>query len=332
MTGSAPQLSEVTVSNPITYRNLTMFPLRIKEHAVLDYLTLDEALRSNLLQISEVSRGGSVPELRFENAADLPVLVVDGEELVGAKQNRTVNLTVLVPAHSKIVLPVSCVEAGRWSHDSGHFVASERAHFARGRARRVASVSQAMNSDGSRRSDQASVWRDIDDTARQLEAASPTRAMAAIFERHRTRIQDYVTALAAIDGQAGAVFAIGSGVVGLDLFDRYATLSALLPKLVRSYAVDALESVGETSSPPAIEKAEAFLRSVASAKVNTYPAVGLGTDIRLSAPGLAGGGLVVDDVLVHLAAFALADDRSRGGVESHGMASARARRRSAQRR
>jgi hypothetical protein len=325
-------LSEVTVYSPITYRNLTMFPLGAKAVGELDYLTLDEALRSGLVHIGEMSRAGSVPELRFENSAHLPVLIVDGEELVGAKQNRTANLTVLAPARTKIVLPVSCVEAGRWSHDSGHFVASERAHFARGRASKVASVSQSMSSAGSRRSDQARVWRDIENKAERMKASSPTRAMAAIFERHRTSIQDYVTALAAIDGQAGAVFAIGSEVVGLDLFDRCATLSALLPKLVRSYAVDALEVAEERSSPPAVEKAEAFLRTAASAKVDTYPAVGLGTDIRLSAPGLAGGGLVVDDVLVHLAAFAVADDRSRGRVESRGMASARARRRSVQRR
>jgi hypothetical protein len=309
-----------------------MFPLRSDADGKLDYLTLDEALRGGLVHVGEVSQAGSVPELRFENAGKLPVLIVDGEELVGAKQNRTVNLTVLVPAHTKIVLPVSCVEAGRWRHDSRGFVSSERAHFARGRASRAASVSQSMESVGSRRSDQARVWRDIEEVACRMEAPSPTRAMAAVFERHRTRIEDYVTALTAIEGQTGALFAIGADAVGFDLFDRHSTLSALLPKLVRSYAVDALEAVGEATSPPDGKIAEAFLRTAASAKVDTYPAVGLGTDIRLAAPGLAGGGLVVDDSLIHVAVFAIDDERSRARNESRGMASVGDRRRSVQRR
>ncbi len=55
-----------------------------------------------------------MPELRFVNHCERPVLLLDGEELVGAKQNRILNLTVLVPAHQTIVIPVSCVEAGRW--------------------------------------------------------------------------------------------------------------------------------------------------------------------------------------------------------------------------
>jgi hypothetical protein len=40
--------------------------------------------------------------------------LLDGEELIGAKQNRALNLTILAPAKQVIVIPVSCVEAGRW--------------------------------------------------------------------------------------------------------------------------------------------------------------------------------------------------------------------------
>lgn len=332
MTDVSSTFSDVTLYKPITYKQLTMFPMGAKADGALDYLTLDEALRGGLVHIGEVSRAGSVPELRFENSADLPVLIVDGEELVGAKQNRTANLTVLAPARSTIVLPVSCVEAGRWSHGKGAVVASERAHHSRGRASRVASVSQSMQSTGSRRSDQGRVWRDIDRVACRLEASSPTRAMAAVFDRHRSRIEDHVTALGAVDGQVGALFAIESEVVGFDLFDRHATLKALLPKLVRSYAVDALEVAVRETSPPDNGLAEAFLDAAAKAEVKTYPAVGLGSDIRLSAPGLAGGGLVIDDTLIHLAVFAVADERSNTGDGSRGMASVRTRRRSAQQR
>ena len=96
--------------------------------------------------------------------------------------------------------------------------------------------------------------------------------------------------------------------------------------------LEALDLADEATSGPDGGSAEAFLGSTASAKVNSYPAVGLGTDIRVTAPGLAGGGLVVDETLVHLAAFAISDDRSGGRVESRGMARARDRKRSVRRR
>ena len=66
---------------------------------------------------------------------------MDGEELIGAKQNHTLNLSILVPAHASIDIPVSCVERGRWHHLSREFSSAPRAHYAEGRAKKMAQVS-----------------------------------------------------------------------------------------------------------------------------------------------------------------------------------------------
>ena len=116
------------------------------------------------------------------------------------------------------------------------------------------------------------------------------------------------------------------------MFDRRSTLTALLPKLVRSYAVDALEVAEGTAAPPDGGLAAAFFDAAASANVSSHPALGLGTDIRLTGPGLAGGGLVVEDGLVHLAVFAVEDEAPGERSQVRGMASVRTRRRSVQRR
>jgi hypothetical protein len=81
-----------------------------------------------------VSAGGSVPELKFVNESDKPVFLMDGEELIGAKQNRTLNLSILVPAKKAVGIPVSCVERGRWHHLSREFSSTPRAYYAEGRA------------------------------------------------------------------------------------------------------------------------------------------------------------------------------------------------------
>jgi len=95
------------------------------------------------------------------NRGDRPVLLIDGEELVGAKQNRVLNLTILAPAQSEIVIPVSCVEQGRWHEVSAAFCASPRVHFAAGRAAKVASVSDCLAQGQGAVSDQSEVWHHI---------------------------------------------------------------------------------------------------------------------------------------------------------------------------
>ena len=74
-----------------------------------------------MLTVQEVSEGGSVPELLVDNMGDIRVLFIEGEELVGPKQNRILNTSILVAAKSKTKIPVSCVEHGRWGYKSKFF-------------------------------------------------------------------------------------------------------------------------------------------------------------------------------------------------------------------
>ena len=92
---------------PVVHRQMAMFPLlnRKSDAGSRTYLTLDEALESATARVSEVSDGGSVPELLFKNLGDRPVLLVEGEELVGAKQNRTLNISILAPPGRETRIP-----------------------------------------------------------------------------------------------------------------------------------------------------------------------------------------------------------------------------------
>src|SRR6476620_862283 len=101
-------LSQIEIGAAQKYRNLSVFPLIAKDARSAAYITLDEALDGCVAIVTEVSEGGVVPELRFENKGVVPILLVDGEELIGARQNRVLNLTILVGAHTELVIPVSC--------------------------------------------------------------------------------------------------------------------------------------------------------------------------------------------------------------------------------
>jgi hypothetical protein len=119
----AKTLEQLEFDEPQRYKQMDVLPL-LAPDAGPAYLMLKEALEAHLLEVKEVNHGGSVPDLVAENKGDLPVLLLDGEELAGAKQNRVLNSSLLLPAKTTQLIPVSCTERGRWSYVSPHFVES----------------------------------------------------------------------------------------------------------------------------------------------------------------------------------------------------------------
>ncbi len=135
-----------------------------------------------------MTESGRVPEIKVLNTGERPVLIIDGEELVGAKQNRTVNISLLIPPAADVIVPVTCVEAGRWNRQSRGFASSSRTHYAAGRAAKSAQVSESLRRKG------------------------------------------------------------------VDLFDGPDTFRSLMPKILRGYALDAIDfssdAVSHAASPP----------------------------------------------------------------------------------
>lgn len=300
-------LDQLELGSPITAANLTMYPLVLPAESAPGYLTLDEALAAGLASVTEVSESGSVPELLVKNAAKRPVLILDGEELVGAKQNRIVNLTILVAAGQTLHIPVSCVEAGRWARRSREFAAAGRAHYATGRARKLEQVSCAMRETGMRDADQRDVWQDIDAKSRRMKAGSATHAAAAMYERSRAKLDAFVEALEATPRQAGAVFTINGIVAGLDVFDSPATWRKSMRKLVQSFGLDALDNAGGPVSD-ATPRPDVFLSALKQSARQRFPAIGVGEDVRITGDMIVGGGLVVHGKVVHLVAFPASAD------------------------
>jgi hypothetical protein len=310
------------IAEPAQFKNLTLYPLIAPRQAEPRYLLLDEALARNLARVTEVSESGAVPELLFVNDADDQVLLIDGEELVGARQNRILNVTLLVGGRQKVVIPVSCVEQGRWAWQSRHFAAADRTLFAKARAKKAQQVSASLRESGSRYANQAEIWSDISAKAACLSVDSRTDAMADIYTVQRERIDDYVQAYTPQRGQVGALLAIDGRVRGLELFDSSATFHKFMDKIVRSYALDAIETApaglpgegrdlptrlpGENRDP---EKqpgaAQQFLDDIKSAAVQRFSALADGEDLRLESAGIAGGALYAEGRLIHLCAFRL---------------------------
>ena len=322
------ELNTIELGLSQVFKNITMFPLLRQDAKESNYLTLDEALDAGTARVTEVSEGGDVPELHFLNEGDIPVLLLDGEELVGAKQNRVLNLSILAPANKSISIPVSCVEAGRWSYKSRNFSSSPRTMYSKGRAAKSAHVSRSLRETGTRRSDQSALWENIAAKSERMSVASDTGAMSDIYESKEKGMKEFVERFRPIEGQIGAVFAIDNTISGVDLFDSPDTLEKVLPKLVRSYALDAVETANPIDDRTEREDARHFLQTLADSKFESFQAVGLGEDLRIESTTIAGGALVAEGRTVHLWAFPLKSENTseRGRVRSQIARSSRRKR------
>jgi len=307
-------LEPIQPGDPVEHRGVVIVPLFPRRDPVARYLTLDDALARGL-RVTEVSAAGSVPELTVTNPLDERVLLYDGEELVGAKQNRILDVTVLVAARSRLAIPVSCVEEGRWHSRSAAFAAAphvSHAHLRRVKAERLASAPLA------RGLAQGEVWDEVRAKAARLAADSPTLANADTFRAHAHSLRALEEAFPLAAGQSGALLALG-GDLCLDWLSRPDAFARLWPKLRAGYLLDALERLDRpAASPVAIER---FLARLAGALETRRPSAGLGEDVRLHGEGVVGSGLALGGELLQLSAFT-----SRAGARAGRIARPSARR------
>ena len=277
-----------------------MFPLFGSNFSNPGYVTLENALSRGDATITEVAQHGRVPFVRFASHSPYPIFLLDGQELIGAMQDRVLNISLLAPPRRKLAVPVTCVEAARWEPASESFSAAPRVHFATGRAEMAAQVTESLLCGGVAESDQVEVWTTLEQVARRLDAVSPTRAHSALFVRHTLQIEAAVRGIRPLPGQTGTVMAAGSELLGMDFFDSVDTFAQMLPKLVRSSAIDAIGSNGE---PPRCESVALFIDRSARARRLRFAALGLGVDIRLCGDSIAGGALTAWGRVIHLSAF-----------------------------
>jgi hypothetical protein len=300
------RLKAVTLGTPQALRNVVVFPITNgSAEGGVHYITLAEALESHVLTVSEVSQGGSVPELSVNNTGEVAVLLLDGEELAGAKQNRVLNTTVLVPAKQSILIPVSCTEQGRWGyatptfHDSGHVMSRSI------RARKNQSVSASLDAEAGFHSNQGEVWEGISQLQEAAGAPSPTSAMRDVFESRRESLDDALKSFPAVEGQIGLLALINGEAVGFDIISLPAPYARLHGKLVKSYVMDALvgKKKVKVDEKLATTAAQGLLNQAMGCEEKTFKSVGHGNDYRFKGSGIAGSALIHNETVIHAAFF-----------------------------
>jgi hypothetical protein len=290
---------QIRVGEPLRFKALSVFPLFAPSRLSVEYALADEVMRDQLLTVHEISEGGSVPELLVENKSDWRVLFIEGEELVGAKQNRILNTSILLAAKSKTKIPVSCVERGRWGYKAPHFALSGSHSPSSLRYTLKASVTQSLKSGGARHSDQGAVWGAVGAMNAACEVASPTHALSDAFETYEKQLTEFRAHLKYVDGATGLAIAIGKRVVGCDLFDKPSTCRKVWDRLLSGVSLETI-ATKETGEEAKIADIDQLLEATSRAGWQPTIPVGEGEEYRAEfANGDQASALTFQDALVH---------------------------------
>ena len=294
---------QVTVEKALEWKNVQVFPLVQPNGHDPSYALIDDLLEGGHVEIKEFDEHGSVSTISVRNHADMDALILDGTELRGAKQNRMVNVTVIVGKGTDTPIPVSCVEQGRWSYRSRHFSSAKRTVASRLRNLKAHMVSDNLARTQHASTSQSQVWDRVEAYMADAGTASPTAAMDDVFTARQRDIDECVARLKEIDAY-GAVVAVNGEIIALDLVDHRNTFRKLWESLLRGYAMDA--SVEDTPKAKRLTKrqVETWLRSVTqSATLTPHAVAGVGEYYAVRAPGTAGGCTVHQGRVVHTALF-----------------------------
>ena len=301
---------------PVTTGAMTVFPIEgIPDHTP-DYILLADAIKHELARVQEVDKGGQVPLLLLDSRADQPILAIQGEELIGAKQNRTLNVSILA-GKGKTEIPVTCIERGRWAYNSRNFGAGGFEHYML-RRKKAAMVSSSRKRRGPARrrvesyaADQGSVWQEVDHELACHQVASPTASLSDLYSNRRVSsiLDRFDVGLKLPATARGVVVAFGDRVVSAEIFECPKVFAKLWPRILRSYAVTAMnqmavremqdEEQSGKNRAPTLEQAESFLLEPCNVEGKSEESVGLGRDVRWESDGFLACSLFHEGRMLH---------------------------------
>jgi hypothetical protein len=252
--------AQLSVGEPAVYGNLAVYPVYLPGggEELGDVLTMAEAVESGDFQIAELEEGASVNTLEVRNDTGKHVVLLAGEMVRGAKQDRIISFDTVIPPGGKFNVDAFCVEAGRWTEVSEHF--SYEKEMAPASVRAVAQG----------KADQGRVWDEVSKVNAECKAVTETDALTASYDNpeFQADVKKYEQALAGLtkNEEVVGVIVVAEGAVKAgDVFANHDLFAAVWPGLLTSYAMDAALA-GDLGEVPDVAAMETYLAQLEQAE------------------------------------------------------------------
>ena len=279
---------------PVPIGPVTLVPL-YSEGGGPEADLLEESIARGHTTVTEVGEQGRVNLLSVHHQGPQVRLLLDGEEVVGAEQNRFFNASFLVPPGATVEIPVSCVEHGRWRYKSAAFGSSERTLTSRARSSKLARTSDSVTRVGRYDSNQQAVWSDVERYLDRTEIRSATSAFSDAAERRVAVIESQIPE--PTPGQTGVAVVQGDKLISMDILGSPELFRRSWKKIARGILAEVYDK-----SPPAsdaVSTVRTAISQLGSIPVARNAPPGCGETLHGKA-SLAVGAIVRDGKVYHV--------------------------------
>ena len=219
---------------------LSIVQVKHNKQNSFNYISLHNAFNRKLIEISETSESGQVGQIKVINQSDSHVFIMDGDILKGAKQNRVLNSSVFLAPRSENLIPVSCVEQGRWGYNSNKFSPSDEIAYRKIREEKNQDIYYNKSS-FKHFADQGKVWRNVNQCFDDLgvdRCVAPTGSHSDLFSNKNQTFKNYTSSFYPIQGANGLAYFLGKRLVGFEFFNRSDIYIEYFDKILKSIAID----------------------------------------------------------------------------------------------
>jgi len=271
-------------------RNLLIHPIQASIDDSIMVTSIDEVLRDTHGEFRELDMP-DINRISFCNYGDTPVLMLDGEEITGSLQNRIIADSTFVRSRTTCSIPVICAEEGRWN-ELGTF----KTGYCSYPGIRAILSRHGKGENGVQRK----VWKEIERKLTVTTTLSTTSSMHDIYNNLDDEVTRYVEDFSGLDHSTiGFIGVAGSSILGCDIFSDSNTYRHFEHKLVRSYALDAIEHRKPAGGKVDINE---FLQDIRnSLERKKFPKKGY--HFTLKGQSFSGQGINYQNRIIHLSAF-----------------------------
>ena len=223
-------MTSYELMDPQIHKNIAIVPIKTPLNHKIDLMTLKKGFELDLVDVKECEHS-TVNTLIVKNKSVVPLLLIDGEEIVGGDQNRIIDATILIAPQSEKKIPVDCTEHGRWGYKSEFKHSENIANYTTRLAKR-----HAFRNKGNV---QQAVWDSINELEMSRSFSSPTQAMSESYDDAKEDLDEIIDAFDIVEGQTGIVMVIDGEVKGFEIFLNSEIYREYHEKIIKSYLINA---------------------------------------------------------------------------------------------
>ena len=222
------------ILEPIYLGGLKLYPVTYEKNLSNKNINfIDDSFDRSEIEAFETSSEGVVTQIGVKNNSQSYVMILDGEGISGAKQNRISQTTIVLNPFSETIIPVNCIERGRWSYSAGrNFNKSDYSISPKMRDRKAEILKNKEN-----HRLQGAIWDEIDELSGKFNTRSVTDDLGEVLD-YASRENNFQDIDNLLNEKCNGYIVFGTERPFIELFGNDRSRKHYMKKNIKSWVAD----------------------------------------------------------------------------------------------